>query len=84
KPTTSCFTTPTSPINHQTTSTPIPMVQTLTPTSASSITSSPDAMVDTDFCRFYTFYQTFQEQANKDYDCFQYIWRINNSNRANH
>ena len=49
---------PTSPINHQTTPTPIPMVQmaqTLTPTtllpssSAASITSPPDAMADTMF-----------------------------------
>jgi len=66
---------PTSPINHQTTPTPIPMVQmaqTLTPTtllpssSAASITSPPDAMADTDFSRFYAFYRTFQEHANKD------------------
>lgn len=60
---------PTSPINHQTTPTPIPMVQTahtLTTISSPSATSSPDAMTDTDFRRFYAFYRTFQEQANKD------------------
>ena len=56
---------PTSPINHQTTPTPIPMVQTAhTLTTISS--PSPDAMTDTDFRRFYAFYRTFQEQANKD------------------
>src|SRR5437763_901418 len=65
---------PTSPINHQTTVTsinpstlPTLTPQTFTPTSppSTSISSSPVPMNDSEFNRFYAFYQTFQKQ-NKD------------------